>query len=67
MTNTRDTSRRQLIPHDGCSEVFVCRNCGAQIDPVGGYYPGWTKQECDDGVCPKCGSSDTAWLFAVEM
>ena len=55
----------ELIPHDGASEVFVCRDCMEQIDPVGGYYPGYTKEQCDNGECPRCGGTDTAWLFAL--
>lgn len=61
---TRDKSRRLLRPHDGASEVFVCRDCGEEIDPVGGNYPGWTDQECEDGVCPLCSSEDTRWMYA---
>ena len=54
----------KLVPHDGVSECFVCRNCAVQIDPVGGYYPRWTDAQCDAGECPLCGGTDTAWLFA---
>ena len=53
-----------LKKHDGVSETFVCRDCMVEIDPVGGNYPDWTKEQCDSGVCPKCGGADTAWLFA---
>lgn len=59
----RSIDGRRLKPHDGASEVFVCRDCGEQIDPVGGSYPGYTQQQCDDGVCPLCGGNDTGWLF----
>lgn len=53
---------KTLKPHDGVSEVFVCRKCMVQIDPVG-EWPDYTKEQCDDGECPICGGSDTAWLF----
>lgn len=58
-------NKNQLLkPHDLVSEVFVCRGCMVQIDPVGSLYPGWTQQQCDDCVCPLCGGTDTAWLWA---
>lgn len=55
-----------LKKHDGVSETFVCRGCMVEIDPVGGNYPGWTKEQCDSGVCPHCGGTDTGWLFSDE-
>lgn len=60
------TTTRKLVPHDGVSEVFVCRDCMRQIDPVGTHYDGYTKDDCDAGKCPLCGGTDTAWLFAGE-
>jgi hypothetical protein len=56
-----------LKHHDGLSEVFVCRDCMTQIDPVGTDYPGYTKEQCDEAQCPLCGGHDTAWLAAPEL
>lgn len=61
-TKTKTTGRK-LKPHDGVSEVFVCRDCMVQIDPVGSHYEGYTKEKLDNGECPRCGGTDTAWLF----
>lgn len=49
---------RTLIPHDGVSEVYVCRECGEQADPTN------SAADCTDGRCPTCGGHDTAWLWA---
>jgi hypothetical protein len=62
-TNWR-IAMNNLKKHDGVSETFVCRDCMVEIDPVGGNYPDWTKEQCDSGECPHCGGTDTAWLFA---
>ena len=62
--STKTKNGRALKPHDHVSEVFVCRDCGQEIDPVGGNYPGYTREDCDSGKCPLCGGTDTAWLFA---
>jgi len=60
------SATRQLIPHDHVSEVFVCRKCMTQIDPVGGSYEGYTDEDAADAKCPICGGTDTEWLFAPE-
>jgi rubrerythrin len=57
-------SKTKLVPHDGVSEVFVCRACMTQIDPAGTHYDGYAKADCDQGACPLCGGTDTKWLFA---
>jgi rubrerythrin len=64
MTHYTDT--RKLIPHDHATEVFVCRACMTQIDPAGATLDGYSKEDCDAGMCPNCGSIDTKWLFAPE-
>jgi DNA-directed RNA polymerase subunit RPC12/RpoP len=56
----------KLIPHDGCTDLFVCRPCLRLIDPVGTWYEGYTDEAADEARCPYCGSHDTAWLFAPE-
>lgn len=46
-----------LVPHDGCCETFVCRDCEELIDPASEAVEGTT--------CPHCGSQDTAWMHAA--
>lgn len=57
---------KKLIPHDGRSEAFVCRDCMTLIDPVGHHYPDWADEQADNGECPLCGSTDTNWVFASD-
>lgn len=54
-----------LIPHDHVSETFVCRDCGHETDLASDVLPdAYTKADADEGRCPKCGGTDTAWMHA---
>lgn len=59
-----DPSHRPLKPHDGVAEVFVCRDCGRQIDLAGSTPDWYTKEDADEARCPWCRGTDTDWLYA---
>ena len=55
---------RKLRPHDHLTEIFVCRACGCENDPVAEDEPREEDSSLGTVRCRACGSEDTDWLFA---